>query len=398
MSAATQPMAPGAGTPAPADGSERARGDLLAVLEPIWQAIVPVILAIVASGILLAVIGRNPFDFYDAILHNGLLTDFGVQQSVTRMATLLLIAGGLIVAFRANLWNLGGDGQWLLAAAFVAGLAPSVVASLGDGLGLAVMIVVGCVVGALWTVVPAFLKAEYGVNEIISTLMMNFIGIALANILVKGPFLTDRPGVPRTDILDLDDRLPLLGNTQIHIGIVLAVAVMLALHYTMTRTPLGLRLRVLGANPRAALHLGLRPKRLTYIAFGASGALIGMSGAVSMLGDWGSFRADFNPAYGFLMVPLVFLARLNALGTIAFVGLFSVIQIGGDTATRQADLPTDFILVLVGLLLFFMTITEYVRIRRAQRSAYVPRGLGAGVKTAVGSPAPGAGAAREGPA
>lgn len=364
MSATTQPTTP-PGAPAPADASEPRGGGLLGRLEPIWQAIVPVVLAIVTSGILLAILGRNPFDFYDAILQNGLLTDFGVQQSIVRMATLLLIAGGLIVAFRANLWNLGGDGQWLLAAAFVAGLAPSVVDALG-GLGLAVMVVVGAVVGALWTVIPAFLKAEYGVNEIITTLMMNFIGIALANILVKGPFLTDRPGVPRTDILDLDDRLPLIGDTQVHVGIVLAVVVMLVLHYTMTRTPLGLRLRVLGANPRAAVHLGLRPKRLTFVAFAASGALIGMSGAVSMLGDWGSFRADFNPAYGFLMVPLVFLARFNALGTMAFVALFAVIQIGGDTATRQAELPTDFILVLVGLLLFFMTITEYVRIRRSR--------------------------------
>lgn len=364
MSMTSTPPVPGAPTPTDA-GEPRGHG-LAARLEPIWQAILPVILAIVTSGILLAILGRNPFDFYDAILTNGLLTDFGVQQSIVRMATLLLIAAGLIVAFRANLWNLGGDGQWLLAAAFVAGLAPSVVDSLGNGLGLAVMIVVGCVVGALWTVIPAFLKAEYGVNEIITTLMMNFIGIGLANILVKGPFLTDRPGVPRTDILDLDDRLPLIGDSQVHVGIVLALVVMLLLHYTMTRTPLGLRLRVLGANPRAAVHLGLRPKRLTFVAFAASGALIGMSAAVSMLGDWGSFRADFNPAYGFLMVPLVFLARFNALGTIAFVALFAVIQIGGETATSQAELPTDFILVLVGLLLFFMTITEYVRIRRSR--------------------------------
>jgi ABC-type uncharacterized transport system permease subunit len=366
-------------TPAPAplaapDEEAGAHG-VLARLEPVVQAIVPIVLSVLASGLLLAILGRNPFSFYEAIVHNGLLTDFGLQQCIVRVATLLLIAAGLIVAFRANLWNLGGDGQWLLAAAFVAGVAPSVVDALGTTLGLPLMIVFGAFVGAAWTVVPAFLKAVYGVNEIITTLMMNFIGIALANMLVKGPFLTDLPGVPRTEILPLEQRLPAIGDTQVHVGILIALAVMLALHYTLTRTPLGLRLRVLGANPRAAIHLGLRPTRLTFVAFAASGALIGMSGAVSMLGDWGSFRADFNPAYGFLMVPLVFLARLNALATIAFVGLFAMIQIGGDTATRQADLPTDFILVLVGLLLFFMTITEFFRIRRQQRSAFVPRGL-----------------------
>lgn len=342
----------------------------LAWLEVVWQAILPVILAVVTSGILLAILGRNPFSFYGDILDNGLLTDFGVQQSVVRMATLLLIAGGLIVAFRANLWNIGGDGQWLLAAAFVAGLAPGVVDAVGGPIGLTAMLLVGAGVGAAWTLIPAFLKAYHGINEIITTLMMNFIGINLANILVKGPFLTDKPGVPRTDILPLDQRLPLIGDTQIHIGILIALAMMVAIHITMTRTPLGLRLRVLGANPRAAVHLGLRPKRLIFIAFAGSGALIGMSGAVSMLGDWGSFRADFNPAYGLLMVPLVFLARLNALATVAFVALFAVIQIGGDTATREADLPTDFILVLVGLLLFFMAVTEFMRLRRIRRSRF----------------------------
>ena len=333
--------------------------------EALGQAVLPVVLSLAASCVLLAILGRDPFTFYDDILQNGLLTSFGMQQSIVRVATLLLIAGGLLVAFRANLWNLGGDGQWLLAAAFVAGLAPSVVNSMGRTSGLALMLVLGCVIGAAWTVIPAFLKAFYGVNEIIVTLMMNFIGIGLANILVKGPFLTDLPGVPRTDILPLAQRLPLIGNSQVHVGIVIAVAMMLLIHFGMTRTPLGLRLRVL-ATPRAAEHLGIRPVRLTFVAFAASGALIGLSGAVSMLGDWGSFRADFNPAYGLLMVPLVFLARLNAIATIGFVGLFAVIQIGGDTATRKADLPTAFILVLVGLLLFFMAITEFYRLRRAR--------------------------------
>lgn len=334
-------------------------------LETVAEAVVPVLLSIVASGILLAILGRDPFSFYGEIARNGLLTGFGLEQSIVRMATLLLLAGGLIFAFRANLWNLGGDGQWLLASAFVAGLSPSVVSAIGGLTGLALMLVLGAVVGALWTVIPAFLKAVYGVNEIVTTLMMNFIGIGLANILVKGPFLTDRPGVARTEVLTLDERLPRLGDTQVHVGIVIAVATMLLIHFVMTRTPLGLRLRVL-ATPRAAAHLGVRPVRLTFVAFAASGALIGLSGAVSMLGDYGSFRADFNPAYGFLMVPLVFLARMNALATIAFVALFAVIQIGGDTATRKADLPTDFILVLVGLLLFFMAITEFFRVRRTR--------------------------------
>jgi simple sugar transport system permease protein len=346
------------------------------VIEPVVQSVAPVVLALITGGILLAILGRDPFSFYGDILQQGLIKPFGWQQSVVRMATLLMIAAGLIVAFRAGLWNLGLDGQFLLAAAFVAGLSPSIVSSLGMAVGLTLCFIIAAAVGAAWTVVPAGLKASFGVNEIITTLMMNFIGISLANILVKGPFLTDQPGVPRTDILPLGQRLPLLFDTRIHIGILIALAAILVVHLVLTRTPFGLRLRILGSNPRAAVHFGLRTKRLTFVAFMASGALIGMSGAVSILGDWGSFRADWNPNYGFLVVPLVFLARLNALATIAFVALFAVIQIGGEYATRVADLPNDFVLVLVGLILFFMAITEFLRVRREQRQAFAAGAVG----------------------
>ena len=140
----------------------------------------------------------------------------------------------------------------------------------------------------------------------------------------------------------------------------------------MTRTSLGLRLRILGASPRAALHAGLRPVRLTVIAFALSGALIGLSGAVEILGVQGSFRADFDPAYGLLVIPLVFLARLNAIGSLVLVIIFSVIQIGGESAAREAEVTSDVLFLLVGLMLLFMALTEYLRARRGRRMRFVP--------------------------
>jgi general nucleoside transport system permease protein len=338
-------------------------------------ALVPVALAIVASGALLAIVGRDPFEFYANMFERGLFDWPGFQESVIRMAPLMLIAAGLIVAFRANLWNLGADGQFLLGAAFAAGLSPAFVDSLGATLTLIVTIAIAGAVGALWTVVPAVLRAWYGVNEIITTLMMSFIGIALANVLVKGPFRTDVGGVARTDTLPLDDRLPLLGDTQIHAGIIIGLAAIVAVHLVMTRTSTGMRLRVLGENPRAAEHAGLHTRRLTVTAFMASGALIAIGGAVEILGLWGSFRADFNPAFGLVVIPLVFLARLNALGAAFFVAAFSVIQIGGESAARKADVSSDVLLALVGLILLFMAVTEYLRARRSLRPRFLTPAL-----------------------
>jgi simple sugar transport system permease protein len=343
--------------------------------EAVGASLVPAILALVATGLLLVILGRDPLEFYSDMLDRGLLEWPGLQESIIRMAPLLLIAAGLIVAFRANLWNLGADGQFLLGAAFAAGLAPSLVGSLGATLTLVVVMAVGAAVGALWTVIPAILRGWYGVNEIITTLMMSFIGIAVANVLVKGPFRTDTGGVARTDTLPLDDRLPLLGDTQINAGIIIAVVALLAVHLVMTRTSVGLRLRVLGENPRAAEHAGLHTRRLTVVAFMASGALIALAGAVEILGIWGSFRADFNPSFGLIVIPLVFLARLNAIGAGLFVAAFAVIQIGGESAARKSDVSSDILLALVGLMLLFMAVTEWLRARRSARPRFLTPGL-----------------------
>jgi ABC-type uncharacterized transport system permease subunit len=335
-------------------------------------AVVPILLALIVNGILLAVLGRDPFTFYSDMFDRGLINWDGFQESIIRSAPLLLIAAGLIVAFRANLWNLGADGQFLLGAALTAGLGPSLLESLGVWPMLLITMVVAVLVGAAWTIVPAVLRGRYGVNEIITTLMMSFIGIGVANVLVKGPFKTDVGGVARTDVLPFDERFPLLFDTRIHFGFVIAVVAILAVHLLMTRNSLGLRLRVLGANPRAALHAGLHPAWLTVIAFAISGALIGLSGSVEILGVQGSFRADFNPAYGLLVIPLVFLARLNAIGSLVLVILFSVIQIGGESAAREAEITSDVLFVLVGLMLVFMAVIEYLRVRSGLGMRYVP--------------------------
>jgi simple sugar transport system permease protein len=352
--------------------------------EATLTAAVPIVLALVVNGILLAALGRDPFTFYADMFNRGLIQWEGFQESIIRSAPLLLIAAGLIVAFRANLWNLGGDGQFLLGAAFTAGFAPSLLESLGVWPMLLITMAIAALAGGAWTLIPALLRGRYGVNEIITTLMMSFIGIGVANVLVKGPFMTEVGGVARTDVVPFDERFPLLFDTRIHLGFVIGVVALLAVHVLMTRTSLGLRLRILGASPRAALHAGLRPVRLTVIAFALSGALIGLSGSVEILGVQGSFRADFNPAYGLLVIPLVFLARLNAIGSLVLVIVFSVIQIGGESAAREAEITSDVLFVLVGLMLLFMALTEYWRARRGRRMRFVPPELAERLRPAAG--------------
>ena len=228
---------------------------------------------------------------------------------------------------------------------------------------MTLLCIIGFMVGGAWTVVPSFLKAYYGMNEIITTLMMAFIGINLANLLIKGPFLTHKAFMPQTDVIPFGYLLPYIPGTRIHVGIIIALVVLAIVHYMQTRTAYGLRLQILGTNPKAAVHAGISVKRDIMTAFLLSGGLIGLAAAVEILGVWGYVRADWNPAFGMTLFAIVFLAGLDVMVVIPFVFFFAVIQIGGHEAARQAGLPNDFLLLLVGLILFFMVLTEWTRIR-----------------------------------
>jgi simple sugar transport system permease protein len=291
-----------------------------------------------------------------------------------RAAPLLLIAVGLTIVFRANIWNLGYDGQFLLGAALITGIAPDM-ASMPVWLSLTLLWLLAMAAGAAWTIIQALLKARYQTNEIITTLMMSFIGVGVANILVKGPFQDPTVNIPQTRVLPIDHMLPSIPGTRIHVGVLAALAFAFAAHYVLTRTSFGLRLHVLGANPRAAAHVGINVKRLVVTAFLVSGALVGAAAAADILGVWGYVRANWNPAYGDTVIPFVFLARLNVLAVIPYIIFFAVLSNGGDLAATQANLSTDFLLVLVALILLFMTVIEYLGRRRALGQSYLTPGL-----------------------
>jgi general nucleoside transport system permease protein len=345
------------------------------LLDILIRSLVPVALALVAGGILILALGRNPLTFYGGIWTYG-VEQGNWQQSAVTMVPLLLIATGLTVIFRANIWNLGYWGQFALGAALVAGYGPTLLGHLPLALAFAVLFLLAAAAGALWTLIPALLKARYGTNEIITTLMMSFIGVDLANILVKGPFQDPSIRTPQTSAIDLGELLPAIPGTTIDVSLLVALTVVLVVHYVLTRTAFGLRLQILGANPRAARHVGVRLPRLIVSSFLISGALVGAAAAAFVLSpSWGYVRADQIPNYGDQVIPFVFLARLNALALVPFVAFYAVLFTGGDFAATQVNLSTDFLYVLVGLILLFMTVIEYLGRRRELGGSYLTPGL-----------------------
>lgn len=334
-----------------------------------WLAMTfgPVIASLVIAGGILLAVGVNPLTYYGYVLDRGLLSPTGVQQTLTRAAPLLFLAAGLIVAFRAGIWNLGGDGQFLLGAVSAAASAPLLVGVMPGWLALVTATCLATSVAVAWSLLPALLRAYQGVNEIITTLMMSFLGVSLANVLVKLLFRDPGTTVPQTRTLPVADRLPRLFDTTITSGLIFGLIAISLVHLMMTRTAFGLRLRIVGANPRAAVHAGLRVPALTVAVFAISSGLIGMAGAMDILGIQGNVRADWNPAYAMAVIPMVFLARMNGFATIGFVFLLSVLSIGGESAARKLGVPQHFTLVLVAIVLIMLALAEYADHRQQQK-------------------------------
>lgn len=329
------------------------------MMQRILLMVGPILAALVIAGGILAAAGVDPLAYYGFVVQKGLFSAVGIQQTLTRMAPLLFIAAGLIIAFRAGIWNLGTDGQFLLGAVTAAASAPVLVTVMPVWLAVFISFLLAAAVAVLWSLLPALLRAYQGVNEIITTLMMTFLGTSLANVLVKLVFLDPKTTVPQTRTLPVEDRLPRLFGTTISSGLVLGIIAVIAVHIVMTRTSFGLRLRMVGASPRAAVHAGLGVPTLTIAVFALSAGLAGLAGAVDIIGVQGNVRADWNPAYGMAVIPVVFLARMNGFASIAFVFLFSVLSIGGESAARRLGVPQDFTLVFVAIVLIVLALAEY---------------------------------------
>ena len=318
------------------------------------NALIPVVGAFVIGGLLLAVLGRNPFAFYGNVIDHGLIGSLGRQETLIRMAPLLLIAAGLMIAFPAGIWNLGTDGQYVMGGVIVAALGPELAPHVSGFVLFTTLFIVGFVVAAIWSLIPAILKAWYGINEIISTLMLTFIGLRFSAFLVKEYFYDRETTVPQTRVLAVADRLPRMFSSRVHIGLIVGLVAVIAVHFVMRNTAFGLRLRIVGINPKAAI-------------FTLSAGFAGLAAAVNISGVDGVVRAEWNPAVGLLVVPLVFLARFHAASVIVFIAAFAVFQVGGESASRKADIPNFMVLFMVGLLLIFMALGEYMQLRSSRK-------------------------------
>ncbi|MCS5713565.1 ABC transporter permease [Herbiconiux sp. CPCC 205716] len=358
------------------------------ILQGFVRSVVPVLLALIVSALIMLAIGASPTEFFAGVWKYGVTGD-NWQRSLVLMAPLVIVAVGLIVAFRGQLWNLGYNGQYLLGAVVASGLGPVLFGVMPAALATLIVFVVAVLAGAVWSLVPAILKARYGTNEIITSLVMSFIAVGVVNLLIKGVFKDPATTTPQTVVIPDDQLLPYIPGTEIHIGFVIAIVLAVVAQFVLSRTSFGLRVDIFGASPKAARHVGLNSTWMVILLFALSSGLIAFAGSIDILGQFSYQRADWDPRYGDAVMPLVFLARFRPIASLPFVAFYAVLATGGTLAAQQAGVNVDFLLVIVGLILLFMTITEYIGERRRLGQSYLPAGLRRTVTSLVRPSRPG---------
>lgn len=321
-----------------------------------------VLLALIIGAIILALHGIPPLEAYAQMFGGAFCTAYGLSEILVKAIPLMLIGLGVGIAFRMVLWNIGAEGQYCMGAIFACAVALFVPPS---KMLVPLMLAAGFLGGALWGLIPGALKAFLGTNEIITTLMMNYIAIYALNFLVYGPWKD--PGgykFPMTAVIPESARLAQFWTTRVHLGLVFAVALILLFHIIMSKTRWGYEIRILGENPEAARYAGINITRNILLVMLVSGGIAGISGMFELAGIQHRLQHGFNLGYGYTAIIIAWLAKRNPASTILVACLFAGLMLSGELL--QIAVPgvgKGMGDLLQGLILFFVLagdlFTEY---------------------------------------
>ena len=348
-----------------------------------WTTLSPllaVVLTMVAGGALFAILGEDPIVAIRTIFWDPLFGEFAFYyrpQLLIKAAPLILIAVGLAIGFRAGIWNIGAEGQYIIGALTGAGVGLAFY-PMESALIFPLMVLAGAAGGWAWAMIPAVLKVRFGTNEILVSLMLVYVAeqvlAKMALGLLRNPEGSGFPGSRNLQQYPSAHNAELITGTGMHWGVVAALIAVIFAYIMMTRHILGYQIRLTGEAPRAARFAGVHPARIVLLCLGISGALAGLAGMFEVTGPSGQVSIDFNVGYGFTAIIVAFLGRLHPVG-ILFAGLLMALTyIGGEIAQLNLSLPAAAVQMFQGMLLFFLLAVDLfsnyrVRWKRAEGQA-----------------------------
>ena len=324
---------------------------LMVLITPIWA----VIFTILFGMALFSALGKDPTETIRLIFLQPFADPFSRAELLVKGTPLVLIAIGLSLGFRAGVWNIGAEGQFIIGA--ICGGATGLAFYDVEGVWLLpLMALAGMAGGAAWAMIPAFLKIRFNANEILVSLMLVYVAGLLLSALVSGP-LRDPDGFnfPESRLFHDSATLPLLiGGSRAHVGVLVALGAVVAAYVILERHLFGFQVKLFGQAPRAAKFAGFSQATLIAACLGISGALAGLAGMFEAAGPVGQLVPALPVGYGFTAIIVAFLGRLHPVGILFAGGVMALTYIGGESAQIEMNLPAAAINVFQGMLLFFL--------------------------------------------
>jgi ABC-type uncharacterized transport system permease subunit len=346
-------------------------------LDALLPPIVAVIVALLIGAIMLLLLGADPIQGYIALLGGAFGSTNALADTAVKATPLLLVALGICIAFRANVINIGGEGQMILGALGATALGLAFPEAPG-WLIIPLALVIGFAAGGVWGGIPGYLKARFNVNEILSTIMMNAIAIQLMNMLLRGAMInTEQIGaarIPQTPRLAEAFDLPRLIPTRLHLGTIIAVVLAFVVYFFLWRTTTGYRIRAVGLNPFASRYAGISVERHMVLALLLSGAFAGLAGAIQVYGVnhfmiTDGTAAGFTGSAGFNGIVAALFGQLHPIGAIPASFFFGALLVGANKLQRVAQVPAALLTALNGLVVVFVVSSEIWRRQRARKRA-----------------------------
>jgi ABC-type uncharacterized transport system permease subunit len=332
-------------------------------LRSLMTNIFSLLAALVVIGILFLIAGANPVFAITEIFSGSFGSLYGFKETITKAIPLILIGTGLTLAFRAKFWNIGAEGQLLMGAIFATWTGLTFGETLPSFIMVPLIFFAGFVGGALWGIIPAILKIKYAINEVISTLMLNYICAEFLTLLIVGPWKgKQRFGFPGTDNFPDSVILGIIPGSRIHYAtLILAVICAIVLCVVIYKTRFGYEARVVGENPDAGKYAGINFLKTTLILMAVSGGLAGVAGVGEIAGihHYLGYPESVSSGYGFTAIIVAWLAKLNPIYTIISGIFFAGILVGGDAIQISLGLPAATVEIVNGTLLFFLIMGDY---------------------------------------
>jgi simple sugar transport system permease protein len=347
----------------------------------LWSYASPLLalaLTLVTAAIIFAALDKDPLESLYTFFIAPLASPTGRPELLVKAAPLVLIAVGLSLGFRANVWNIGAEGQYTIGAILGGGVG---LALYGDAnpLTFPAMIVGGIAGGMAWAAVPAFLRTRFNANEILTSLMLTYVAQLLLIYLVSGPWRDPLGyGFPQSRMFDEFGTSPILvSGTRLHFGVLMSLVVVGLGWLLLSRSLVGFQLKVVGQAPRAARYAGFSETRLIWFSLLLGGALAGLAGLFEVAGPVGQLTPQISPGYGFTAIIVAFLGRLHPVGVL-FAGLLLALSyLGGEKAQIELGMPNAVTGIFQGILLFYLLACDlliFYRIRIARHTGAIASG------------------------